>query len=38
MYKVETKLVEKKATWMVEDSTALHLPGIQLMGAPVTPV
>jgi hypothetical protein len=36
--KVERKLAVKKATWMVEDSTALHLPGIQLMGAPVTKV
>jgi hypothetical protein len=33
---METKLAENNAIWMVEDSTALHLPGIQLMGARVT--
>jgi hypothetical protein len=28
----------KKVPMIVKDSTALHLPGIQLMGGPVTDV
>jgi hypothetical protein len=36
--KLETKLADSNAILMVENSTALHLPVIQLMGAPVTVV
>ena len=32
----EKKLAKKNAILMVEDSTALNLPDILLMGAPVT--
>ena len=33
---METKIAENNAILIVEDSTALHLPGLQSMGAPVT--